>query len=123
MASTCNEALLNDYLLKTIDDPKKRIYLLNHWLEGFRGTVFRQTMFAEFEHIIHQLDQDGEALTADKLTEEYYKLNQKYFGDEIVIDEQIGLEWATNSSFLLQLLCIPICNWFKCSNCIKQPNS
>lgn len=94
VASTCNEALLNDYLLKTIDDPKKRIYLLNHWLEGFRGTVFRQTMFAEFEHIIHQLDQNGEALTADKLTEEYYKLNQKYFGDEIVIDEQIGLEWA-----------------------------
>ena len=94
VASTCNEALLNDYLLKTIDDPKKRIYLLNHWLESFRGTVFRQTMFAEFEHIIHELDQNGEALTADKLTEEYYKLNQKYFGDEIVIDEQIGLEWA-----------------------------
>ncbi|WP_277586418.1 oligoendopeptidase F [Psychrobacillus antarcticus] len=94
VASTCNEALLNDYLLKTIDDPKKRIYLLNHWLETFRGTVFRQTMFAEFEHIIHELDQNGEALTADKLTEEYYKLNQKYFGDEIVIDEQIGLEWA-----------------------------
>ena len=94
VASTCNEALLNDYLLKTIEDPKKRIYLLNHWLEGFRGTVFRQTMFAEFEHIIHQLDQNGEALTADKLTEEYYKLNQKYFGEDIVIDEQIGLEWA-----------------------------
>ena len=94
VASTCNEALLNDYLLKTIEDPKKRIYLLNHWLEGFRGTVFRQTMFAEFEHIIHQLDQDGVALTADKLTEEYYNLNKKYFGDDIVIDEQIGLEWA-----------------------------
>ncbi|WP_391120505.1 oligoendopeptidase F [Psychrobacillus sp. L3] len=94
VASTCNEALLNDYLLKTIEDPKKRIYLLNYWLEGFRGTVFRQTMFAEFEHIIHQLDQDGEALTSDKLTEEYYKLNKKYFGDEIVIDEQIGLEWT-----------------------------
>ncbi len=94
VASTCNEALLNDYLLKTIDDPKKRIYLLNYWLEGFRGTVFRQTMFAEFEHIIHQLDQDGEALTADKLTEVYYELNKKYFGDEIIIDEQIGLEWA-----------------------------
>lgn len=94
VASTSNEALLNDYLLKTIEDPKKRIYLLNHWLEGFRGTVFRQTMFAEFEHIIHKLDQDGEALTADKLTEEYYKLNKKYFGDEIIIDEQIGLEWA-----------------------------
>ncbi len=94
VASTCNEALLNDYLLKTITDEKKRIYLLNHWLEGFRGTVFRQTMFAEFEHIIHQLDQEGEALTADRLTEVYYDLNKKYFGDEIVIDEQIGLEWA-----------------------------
>ncbi len=94
VASTCNEALLNDYLLKTIDDQKKRIYLLNHWLEGFRGTVFRQTMFAEFEHMIHQLDQKGEALTADKLTEVYYDLNKKYFGDDIVIDEQIGLEWA-----------------------------
>lgn len=94
VASTTNEALLNDYLLKTIEDPKKRIYLLTHWLEGFRGTVFRQTMFAEFEHIIHQLDQDGEALTADKLTEVYYELNKKYYGDEIVIDEQIGLEWA-----------------------------
>ncbi|QFG01112.1 oligoendopeptidase F [Psychrobacillus glaciei] len=94
VASTCNEALLNDYLLKTIEDPKKRIYLLNHWLEGFKGTIFRQTMFAEFEHIIHQLDQDGEALTSDKLTEEYYKLCKKYFGDEVVIDEQIGLEWA-----------------------------
>ncbi|MER2260665.1 MAG: oligoendopeptidase F [Psychrobacillus sp.] len=94
VASTCNEALLNDHLLKTIEDPKKRIYLLNHWLEGFRGTVFRQTMFAEFEHIIHQLDQDGEALTADKLTEVYYDLNKKYFGDDIVIDEQIGLEWT-----------------------------
>ncbi len=54
VASTCNEALLNDYLLNTIDDEKKRLYLLNHYLEGFRGTVFRQTMFAEFEHLIHK---------------------------------------------------------------------
>ncbi|KIL45698.1 oligoendopeptidase F [Jeotgalibacillus soli] len=94
VASTCNEALLNDYLLKTIDDDKKRLYLLNHFLEGFRGTVFRQTMFAEFEHIIHQKAQQGEALTADSLTEEYYKLNKKYFGEDIVVDEEIGLEWA-----------------------------
>lgn len=94
VASTCNEALLNEHLLKTIDDPKKRIYLLNYWLEGFRGTVFRQTMFAEFEHLIHKLDQDGEALTADKLTEVYYELNKKYFGDDLVVDKEIGLEWA-----------------------------
>ena len=94
VASTCNEALLNDHLLKTLDDEQKKIYLLNYWLEGFRGTVFRQTMFAEFEHAIHQLDQQGIALTADKLTEVYYELNKKYFGDDIVIDEEIGLEWA-----------------------------
>jgi oligoendopeptidase F len=94
VASTCNEALLNDYLLKTIDDDKKRLYLLNHFLEGFRGTVFRQTMFAEFEHNIHELAQSGEALTSDLLTETYYELNKKYFGDSIHIDEEIGLEWA-----------------------------
>jgi oligoendopeptidase F len=95
VASTCNEALLNDYLLKTIDDEQKRIYLLTHYLEGFRGTVFRQTMFAEFEHLIHQKAQNNEALTADLLTKEYYALNKKYFGEEdIVIDEEIGLEWA-----------------------------
>ncbi len=95
VASTCNEALLNDHLLKTIDDDGKRIYLLNHYLEGFRGTVFRQTMFAEFEHLIHQKAQNNEALTADSLTEDYYDLNKKYFGEEdIVIDEEIGLEWA-----------------------------
>ncbi|MGB5945256.1 oligoendopeptidase F [Paenisporosarcina sp.] len=94
VASTCNEALLNEYMLKTIDDEQKRIYLLNYWLEGFRGTVFRQTMFAEFEHLIHKMDQDGEALTADRLTEVYYDLNKKYFGADLVVDEEIGLEWA-----------------------------
>ncbi|WP_347318049.1 oligoendopeptidase F [Rossellomorea sp. RS05] len=94
VASTCNEALLNDYLLKTIDDEKKRLYLLNHYLEGFRGTVFRQTMFAEFEHHIHKKAQEGVALTSEYLTKEYYELNKKYFGEEIMIDEEIGLEWA-----------------------------
>ncbi len=94
VASTCNEALLNDHLLKTIDDEKKRLYLLNHYLEGFRGTVFRQTMFAEFEHLIHLKAQQGEALTAETLTSLYYDLNKKYFGDEIVVDQEIGLEWS-----------------------------
>ncbi|PET69558.1 oligoendopeptidase F, partial [Bacillus sp. AFS001701] len=94
VASTCNEAILNDYLLKNTEDPKQRLYLLNHYLETFRGTVFRQTMFAEFEHQIHVLAQNGEALTPDLLTKTYYELNQKYFGDEIVIDELIGLEWS-----------------------------
>ncbi|CAG9612852.1 Oligoendopeptidase F, plasmid [Bacillus rhizoplanae] len=94
VASTCNEALLNDYLLKTTDDKKKRLYLLNHYLEGFRGTVFRQTMFAEFEHVIHQKVQEGHAVTPDMLTEIYYELNKKYFGDSLAIDKEIGLEWS-----------------------------
>ncbi|MBA4494432.1 oligoendopeptidase F [Paenactinomyces guangxiensis] len=94
VASTCNESLLNDYLLKTTDDHKKRLYLLNHYLESFRSTVFRQTMFAEFEHLIHQKAQDGEALTPDLLTSLYYDLNKKYYGNEINIDQEIGLEWA-----------------------------
>lgn len=73
VASTANEALLNDYLLKTLEDKNKKLYLLNNFLEGFRATFFRQTMFAEFEHEIHQRDQNGEALTADKLTSIYYE--------------------------------------------------
>lgn len=95
VASTTNESLLNDYLLKTIDDEQKRIYLLNHYLEGFRGTVFRQTMFAEFEHLIHQKAQNHEALTAESLTSDYYELNKKYYGTEdIIVDQEIGLEWS-----------------------------
>lgn len=94
VASTCNEALLNDYMLKHLEDEKEKLYILNHFLEGFRGTVFRQTMFAEFEHDIHVQAQNGEALTADKLTEMYYDLNKRYFGEGVVSDEEIGLEWA-----------------------------
>ncbi|WP_204435623.1 oligoendopeptidase F [Amphibacillus cookii] len=94
VASTCNEALLNEYLVNQTTDTKQKLYLLNHFLDGFRGTVFRQTMFAEFEHKIHTLDQEGEALTADKLTELYYNLNKKYFGDAVIHDQEIGFEWA-----------------------------
>ena len=94
VASTCNEALLSDYMLKHLDDDKQKLYILNHFLEGFRGTVFRQTMFAEFEHEIHIQLQNGVALTSEKLTEIYYELNKKYFGDAVVSDELIGLEWA-----------------------------
>ncbi|WP_257349137.1 oligoendopeptidase F [Pseudalkalibacillus decolorationis] len=94
VASTCNEALLNNYLLEHTEDRKNKLYLLNHLLEGFRGTVFRQTMFAEFEQLIHEKAAEGEALTPDLFTKMYYELNQKYFGDDIVIDEEIGLEWA-----------------------------
>ncbi|GAB3789826.1 oligoendopeptidase F [Virgibacillus kimchii] len=94
VASTANEALLNDYMLKSLDEEKQKLFILNHFLEGFRGTVFRQTMFAEFEHDIHVRAQNGEALTADKFTEIYYDLNRKYYGEDVVSDEEIGLEWA-----------------------------
>lgn len=94
VASTCNEALLNNFMLENEDDKQKKLYILNHYLEGFRGTVFRQTMFAEFEHIIHEKAREGEAITADLLTSLYYDLNKKYYGDDIVIDEEIGLEWS-----------------------------
>ncbi len=94
VASTLNEALLNDYLVKNTKDEKQKLYLLNHFLEGFRGTVFRQTMFAEFEQLIHEKSASGEALTPDLLTSLYYDLNKKYFGDDIEMDQEIGLEWA-----------------------------
>lgn len=94
VASTTNESLLNDYLLKNTTDKQEKLYLLNHYLEGFRGTVFRQTMFAEFEHMIHKKAQEGEPLTPDLLSKLYYELNKKYFGENLVIDEDIALEWA-----------------------------
>ncbi|WP_035396673.1 oligoendopeptidase F [Exiguobacterium sp. OS-77] len=94
VASTTNEALLNDYLLKKVTDRKEKLYLLNNQLETFRGTLFRQTMFAEFEHAIHDAARLGQSLTPEFLTSTYYTLNQKYFGEEIVLDEEIGLEWA-----------------------------
>lgn len=94
VASTCNEALLNHYLLNKTDDKNERLYLLNHFLEGFRGTVFRQTMFAEFEQLIHEKAAEGQPLTPELLTKDYYSLNEKYFGKDIHIDKEIGLEWA-----------------------------
>jgi oligoendopeptidase F len=94
VASTCNEALLNHYMLQETSDKKEKLYLLNHHLEGFRGTVFRQTMFAEFEQEIHVRAAKGEPLTPELLTKIYYDLNVKYFGDDLSIDKEIGLEWA-----------------------------
>jgi len=94
VASTCNEALLNHYLLEKTTDKNERLYLLNNFLEGFRDTVFRQTMFAEYEHLIHQKAQEGAALTADSLSDWYLALNKKYFGSDVVVDEEIKMEWA-----------------------------
>lgn len=101
VASTFNEALLADYLYKNLDDDKKKLYLLNEQLEGFRGTVFRQTMFAEFEHKIHTLKESGEPLTADKLNEVYGDLNKKYYGDAVSYDDLISKEWARIPHFYM----------------------
>ena len=94
VASTCNEALLMRYLLKNASDKKEKAYLINYFLEMFRTTLYRQTMFAEFELKINELVAQGESLTADTLCEIYGELNKLYFGDGIVLDEQISLEWA-----------------------------
>lgn len=94
VASTCNESLLIHHLLKTTDDKETKAYLINHFLEQFKGTLYRQTMFAEFEKITHKMVEDGETLTADVLCKVYYDLNRQYFGDEMVLDEEIALEWA-----------------------------
>lgn len=94
VASTCNEALLMEYLLQTTTDKAKRAYLINYFLEQFRTTLYRQTMFAEFELKINQLTQRGEGLTADACCEIYRKLNEDYFGLDIVVDDEIALEWA-----------------------------
>lgn len=94
VASTCNESLLIHHLLETTGDPKKRAYLVNYFLEQFRGTLYRQTMFAEFEKITHQKEAEGEVLTPETLCGIYYELNKKYFGADIVVDEAIAMEWA-----------------------------
>ena len=94
VASTCNEALLIRYLLDHSKDDKEKAYLLNYFLEQFRSTLFRQTMFAEFEKLAHAKSEAGETLTAEVLCDMYYDLNKKYFGNEIVVDKEIALEWS-----------------------------
>ena len=94
VASTCNEALLMEYLLNKTTDKKERIYLINHFLEQFKGTLYRQTMFAEFELNIGKLVAQGQTLTADVLCAEYRRLNEEYFGPDMVVDDRIAMEWA-----------------------------
>lgn len=94
VASTCNEATMMRHLLDTFKDDKKTLaYLLNHFLEQFRTTVFRQTMFAEFELIAHTMAEQGQPLTRESLTKVYYDLNKKYYGAVCTVDENIGNEW------------------------------
>ncbi len=94
VASTCNEVLLMRHLLSKTTDKKQRAYLINHFLDQFKGTVYRQTMFAEFELAMGKMAENGEALTADALCRKYHELNKLYFGPDMISDDQIALEWA-----------------------------
>jgi len=94
VASTVNELLFTDYMLKNTKSKEEKAYLLNSLLEEFRGTLFRQTMFAEFEKIIHNMAENGQALTAHTLCDIYAGLNRKYFGENVIVDDKIAMEWA-----------------------------
>ena len=94
VASTCNEALLMEYLLEKTTDKKARAALINHFLEQFKGTLYRQTMFAEFEMNIGKMVGEGQTLTAEVLCKEYRRLNELYFGADMVVDDEIAVEWA-----------------------------
>ncbi|MEG1027547.1 MAG: M3 family metallopeptidase, partial [Oscillospiraceae bacterium] len=94
IASTTNEVLLIKYLLSKTDDKEMKKYLLSHYIDKFRSSAFRQSMFAEFEEIAHSMEEKGEPLTSDALSKAYYELNQKYYGPAVVSDKDIEIEWA-----------------------------
>ena len=101
VASTCNEALLMEYLLGKTTDKKERAYLINHFLDQFKGTLYRQTMFAEFELNIGRMTAEGKTLTADVLCAEYRRLNEMYYGPDMVVDDRIAMEWARIPHFYM----------------------
>lgn len=101
VASTCNEALLMRYLLNKTEDKKEKAYLINHFLDGFKGTLFRQAMFAEFELEINQMVARGEKLTAERLNAFYHELNTTYYGSDIVVDDYIDVEWSKIPHFYM----------------------
>ena len=94
VASTCNEILLLEYLLKNCTDKKERAYLLNHYLDSFKGTVYRQTQFAEFEKITNEMVERGESLNAENLSSLYKEINERYYGPDMISDDEIAYEWA-----------------------------
>ena len=120
VASTCNEALLIHYLLEQSKDEKERMYLINYFLDKFKGTMFRQTMFAEFEKITHAAVEAGETMTADRLCEIYHKLNQFYFGDQMISDPQIAVEWARIPHFYTPFYVYQYATGFSAAVAISQ---
>lgn len=101
IASTTNENILTDYLLKHTDDVEVKKYVLNHFLDGFKGTIFRQTQFAEFEDFAHQQEQQGNPLNAEMLSDFYLELNKRYYGDGVVSDPEIAYEWSRIPHFYM----------------------
>lgn len=93
VASTCNESLLMHYMLEHCEDENERKYLMTHFLDGFRTTLFRQAQFAEFEHIAHRKMQKGEPVTKDVLNELWHELNVQYYGPDMRVDDEISYEW------------------------------
>ena len=120
VASTCNEALLSHYLLEHETDPARHAYILNHFLEGFRGTIYRQCMFAEFERDISQMNADGVALNAEVLSERYGKLCSEYFGPGIELDEEIKLEWSRIPHFYYNFYVYQYCIGFSAAIALSQ---
>ncbi len=120
VASTVNESLLIDYLLKNCENKQERIYLINHYLEQFRGTVYRQTMFAEFEKIIHETVEKGGALNPDTLNSIYRKLNCLYYGPGVISDSEIDIEWARIPHFYSAFYVYKYATGFSAATAIKQ---
>ena len=120
VASTVNESLLIDYLLKKSSDRREKMYLLNHYLEQFRGTVFRQTMFAEFEKMVHDRVEAGQALTPDALCEMYRDLNALYYGPQVILDKEIEMEWARIPHFYSAFYVYKYATGFSAATAIKQ---
>lgn len=120
VASTLNEQLLINYLLENSNSKEERIYLLNYYLEQFRTTVYRQTMFGEFEKLTHEKVESGEPLTAEEFTSIYYDLNKKYYGSSVKVDEQIGLEWARIPHFYSNFYVYKYATGFSAASALSQ---
>lgn len=120
VASTCNEALLMDYLRKQNSDPKFQAYLINHFMEQFRTTLFRQCMFAEFEKIINEKTANNEVLTSDTLNQIYADLNKFYYGEDVIVDDEISMEWARIPHFYMNFYVYQYATGFSAAMALSQ---
>ena len=120
IASTTNENILTEYLLETEQDPRVRAYVLNHYLDGVKGTIFRQTQFAEFEHFMHVEDAKGVPLTSEYLSESYGQLNTKYYGPAVEEDPEIKFEWSRIPHFYYNYYVYQYATGFSAASALAQ---